>query len=100
MQTIPVTQTGQWAVRFCVAFLLLFLAWWAYVRATPIARPTFFSDPIHAVLIIAAAFAAVAGMVLGLISFLKDKEKSWLPGISILVGALVLYWSVAELVGH
>ncbi len=69
-------------------FFLLFFAWIPYVRATPIPRPTFFSDPIHAVLILSAALSAIVGAGVGVLAWFRSREPSIWVAISVLVGVL------------
>ena len=51
---MPRSRLGWWSVGLAALFLGLFVAWLLYVQATPIARPTFFSDPLHACLLLGA----------------------------------------------
>lgn len=60
------------------------------------ARPTFFSDPTHAVLILSAAAAAMAGGTAGAIALLR-RDRSVAIMLSVALGAFVLYWTVAEI---
>lgn len=96
----PQTRLGQAATRLAAAFFVLFTLWLIYVGVTPKERPTFLSDPVHAVLILAAAAAAVAGGIVGTLALVVKGERSVITVLSVLVGAFVLYWTTAELVGH
>lgn len=97
---LPHTPLGQWSVRLAFAFLALFALWLLYVGSTPKERPTFFSDPLHAVLILGAAAAAIAGAFAGVLAFVMRRERSILIALSVLLGAYVLFWTVAEAFGH
>lgn len=97
---MPQTRLGWWSIKLAAAFLVLFVAWLLYVQAAPMARPTFFSDPLHAVLILAAAAAAVTGAIVGGLAVVAKRERSFVILLSVLLGAFVLYWAIAELVGH
>lgn len=59
----------------------------------------FFPNPINYVLLIGAASAIVAAFVGGF-SLIFGRERSIFTVISCVVGAFVLYWSVAEIIGH
>lgn len=96
----PRTNLGWWSVGLSLAFFVLFTAWLLYVRATPIHRPTFFSDPIHAILILGAAASAVVGAVAGAVSVVAGRERSVLVLFGVVLGAFVLYRTVAEIWGH
>ncbi len=88
-----------WPGRLSLTFLVLFTSWLVYVTAYPIGRPTFFSDPVHALLLLGAVAAAVAGGALGVVAIVA---RVWSVGtfISILLGTVVLWWTIAELRGH
>lgn len=96
----PTTRPGIWSVLLAVAFVLLFSAWLIYVSNVEISRPTFFSDPVHVVLILGAAAASVGGALAAIGAVLFRGERSILSFLSILLGGLVLYWAVAEIAGH
>lgn len=93
-------QLSNWSVRLTAAFLILFTAWLAYVRLTPMPRPTFFSDPVHAAIILTAVAAAVAGGVLGIVAIVAARARSLGVFLAVAVGALVTLWTVAEIIGH
>ena len=97
---MPRTWLGWWSIGLAITFLVLFVLWLLYVQATPMARPTFFSDPLHAVLILAAAAAAITGAIVGALALVAKRERSLMILLSVLLGAIVLYWTIAELMGH
>jgi len=97
---LPSTRLGRWSVSFAIAFLVLFPLWMLYAMyLRPIARPTFFSDPLHAILLLSAAAAAIAGGIAGVFAFAMRRERSFTVILSILLGAFVIYWTIGELVG-
>lgn len=79
---------------------MLFGAWLAYIELRPMQRPTFFSDPLHAVLLLIAAGSAILGAFVSGFSIVMRGERSILTFLSLLVGSVVLYWTIAELIGH
>ena len=94
---LPRTIVGWWSVCLALAFIVLFALWQVYVRATPPRpRPTFFSDPLQAVLILGAATSAIAGAMVGLLALTLKRERSYLIWLSTLIGAFVLYWTIGE----
>jgi uncharacterized integral membrane protein len=97
---MPRTRLGWWSIGLAITFLALFVLWLLYVQATPIARPTFFSDPLHAFLILGAAAAAITGAIVGALALVAKREQSFMLVLSILLGVFVLYWAIAELMGH
>ncbi len=97
---MPRTWLGWSSIGLAITFLVLFVLWLLYVQATPMARPTFFSDPLHAVLILGAAAAAITGAIVGVLALVAKRERSLIILLSVLLGAFVLYWTIAELMGH
>ena len=71
---LPRSRLGWWSTGLAVLFLGLFVAWLLYVRATPIARPTFFSDPLAACLYIGATVTAISGAVVGVLAFVAIQK--------------------------
>jgi hypothetical protein len=97
---LPCTRSGWWSVGLAITFLVLFPLWLLYSsRLRPIPRPTFFSDPLHACLLLSAAAAAIAGGITGLFAFALRRERSFTVILSILLGALVVYWTIGALAG-
>ena len=92
---MPRSRPGWWSIGLAILFLALFVAWLLYVRATPVARPTFFSDPLHACLLLGAAGAAITGAIMGVLALVAKRERSFLILLSVLLGAFVLYWTIA-----
>lgn len=97
---MPRTRIGWWSIGLAITFFALFVLWLLYVLVTPMARPTFFSDPLHAILILGAAAAAITGAIIGALALVVKRERSFMIVLSILLGAFVLYWAIAELMGH
>lgn len=81
-------------------FFVLFAAWLMYISSNPMARPTFFSDPVHAVLILGAAVLAIISGLIGLLALLMKNERSILVVFDVALGGLVFYWTIAEWTGH
>ena len=81
-------------------FLLLFLAWLLYVGLHNIPRPTFFSDPLHAVLILGAAACAVGGSLAGIWDLIRWRQPIFPIILSIATGFLVVFWLLAEISGN
>jgi len=97
---MPRTLVGWWSTGLVVAFIAFFALWQVYVRATPPRpRPTFFSDPLQAFLILSAATTAIAGAILGVLALTLKRERSYLIILSIIIGSFVLYWTIGELMG-
>jgi hypothetical protein len=96
---VPNTSVGWWSIYLMLMFLGLFGGWIAYVWATPIARPTFYSDPLHAALLLGATVAGLGGGVVGVLAFVIGRERSLLILPSIIVGGLVLFVVIGTMAG-
>jgi hypothetical protein len=98
---LPSTRFGWWSISLALAFLVLFPLWLFYSSyLRPIPRPTFFSDPFHAFLLVSAAAAAITGGIVGVLALVAKRERSFTVLLSVLLGAFVLYWTIGELMGH
>lgn len=93
------TPSGRWSARLAGAFVVLFACWLTYVRARPIPRPTFLSDPTHVVLLLGAVAAAVSGGASGVVALFKG-DRSIPIYLAVLLGLAVLYWTAMEVKGH
>jgi hypothetical protein len=92
----PRTRAGWWSIGLAFGFFPLFAAWLAYVRATPRPRPTFFSDPVHAAILLASVASAVCGLIIGLITLARGRERSLAILPALLIGLIVLLLTFAE----
>ena len=97
---LPSTRMGWWSIGLAIAFVGLLVLWWLYVsRWRPTPRPTFFSDPVSACLLLGAAAAGISGAIAGVLAFVAKRERSFLILLSVLLGACVLYWTIGSLAG-
>ena len=96
---LPRSRMGWWSIGLAVTFVALFVLWWLYVTWRPINRPTFFSDPLHACLYICATVAAITGAVIGVFATMAKRERSFLILLSVVLGTVVLYWTIGTLAG-
>lgn len=97
---LPRTRAGWWSIGLAFGFVVLFAAWFAYIKGIRKDRPTFFSDPVHVILLLSSVASAVSGLVVGVVAVARRRERSLaiLPGL--LLGLLVLFWAFVELTGH
>jgi hypothetical protein len=97
---VPRSRLGSWSISLAITSVVLFVLWWLYVmRWRPIARPTFFSDPLHACLLLGAAAAGITGAIVGVLALVAKRERSFLILLSVLLGAFALYWTIGSLAG-
>jgi hypothetical protein len=98
---LPGTRLGRWSTSLAIAFFVLFPLWLFYALSLrPIPRLTFFSDPLHAFLLLGAAAAAITSAIVGALAIVAKRERSFTVLLSVLMGAFVLYWTIGELMGH
>lgn len=96
---LPRTQSGWWSITLAGAFLVLFPLWLVYVSYwRPMPRPTFFSDPVHALLILGAATAAISGGIVGALALALKRERSFTVVLSVILGAFALYLTIAWII--
>jgi hypothetical protein len=96
---VPRSRLGWWSISLAITFVVLFVLWCLYVRWRPIARPTFFSDPLHACLILGAAAAGITGAIAGVLALVAKRERSCMILLSVLLGAFALWVTIATLMG-
>ena len=87
MQFWSKTKTGQWAAGLTVAFIVLMALKMIGLGATiRLPLPT----PVLAVI-------GVIGFIMGLIAVIKHKDRAILTLLSIPVGLLIIFWTIAEI---
>ena len=83
LNILPKTTTGKWSLGFSVAFLIFI---WAKIQYS-IRVPTF-----------AIAALGLVGFFMSLIAFFKNKDRSILNLLPVLVGLVILLWIAGELI--
>lgn len=87
MKLLSRAKTGRWSAGLMLLFLVLMFLKFSELAGYWLPLPS----PAIAVL-------AVVGFFLGVHSFVKNKDRSLLTLLSILMGLLVIAWIAAELV--
>lgn len=82
LTVLPKTTPGKWSVGLSIAFIILI--WLKIQNSIPV--PTF-----------AIAALGLAGFVISLVAIIKNRDRSLLNWLPVLVGLLILLWTVAEL---
>ena len=98
--SLPQTTKGRFSVYLCILFFVLFAAFLFYMELRPMERPTLFYDPLAGVLLLSTAVSGIFGGLLGGVALTDGRERSVLVFISLLVGGFVLFWTIAEIIGH
>jgi xanthine/uracil permease len=80
---LPKTTSGKWSIGISIVFIILI--WTKIQYSIPV--PTF-----------AIAALGMAGFIVSIIAIIKNKDRSILNLIPILVGLLIIMWAAAELI--
>lgn len=83
MKLFPKTHAGRWAFGLSVAFIVLITV--KIIAFLPL--PTF-----------AVAALGLAGFILGIVAIFKNKDRAILTFIAILVGLVIILWTVLEFI--
>jgi hypothetical protein len=96
---LPQTRIGRWSVILIAIFLALFLLYLFYsFYLRPIPRPTFFSDPLMALLVLSSVAAAISAALCGVLAIVVKDDWSFVIVLSTLLGAFVLYMTICEVI--
>jgi hypothetical protein len=96
----PSTRWGWWSIGLEIAFLVLLVIFFDLIASGQEGGDTFFSNPLLAFSLLAAAVAAVAGGMIATVAMIWKGERSLLVFIALLIGLFVLFFAVGELRGH
>ncbi len=97
---LPATRQGGWALALDLAFFAFMVVFFALVASDQRGGETFFSNLWLATPILLAGLSAVAAGVVACVAIFLRGEQSIFSFASVLLGGFVLFWIVAELVGH
>lgn len=100
---MPKTQLGKWSVKLIALFFVLFVLTQT-IAALGRSQGALDSQSINVyrilipVFIIPAGLAAIAAFIVGLMSIIKLKERSWLVYLASVIGFLVLIFVLGEFI--
>lgn len=81
------TKAGKYAANFTLLFIvLMFLKFFALGNSVRIPLPTPF-----------IAGLGVIGFIMGIVSVVKNKDRSLLTILSIIIGLLIIFWVAGEI---
>jgi len=80
---LPKTRLGKWSVLISIVFIILI---WAKIQ---------FGIPLLTFVI---AAIGLVGFILSLIALIKNKDRTILILLPVLVGLIILIWTAAELI--
>jgi cytochrome bd-type quinol oxidase subunit 2 len=94
---IPKTNLGKWSISLIIIFIVLFVIFQILVASGQRGGETFLDNLWLSVPMLLAATSGVMAFLLGLISIIKNKERSALVFVSTIVGFFILWFIVGEL---
>jgi hypothetical protein len=99
---LPKTKLGRYAVVFIIVAIVLVAA--INVLSMNIDIPTestgFFGNMPLAVMALGAFSCAIISTITGIVAVFKNKERSALVYLCILIGALAIYFGIAQIFGE
>lgn len=87
MQLCSKTKAGKWAAILTLVFILVIL-----LKMSSLAR--FIRLPLPTPVI---AVIGVGGFIMGVISIVKNKDRALFTLLSVPVGLLIIFWTIAEI---
>ena len=98
VQFLPKTTTGKWSVGLIIAFFLLVTLGNFIVKIQgPRADQTFLSNPALSISMLSAGISGIASFFAGILSIIRNKERSILVFLSILIGFFILIFILGEI---
>ena len=92
----PKTKLGKWSAWLIVAFGVFMGIFQALVASGQRSGETFFSNPSLTAAILPAGTAGIAAFIAGLVSIIRDKERSASVIIAVVIGLFVLIFALGE----
>ena len=98
---MPTTLRGRWSCGLVLAVQLFLGLFFAAVAAGERGGDAFLSNPLLAVPVLFAAASETLALVLAAVSIVKDRERSLIVFLSVLLGlAVTAFWLAEVLLPH
>lgn len=94
------TAVETWSLSLDALFAVLLLVFFVLVASGQRGGTTFFSNPLLSVTLLLTAGSAIAGGVIATVALFRPGQRSLVLLIPVVVGAFVLYFTLAEVLGH
>ena len=94
----PVTKPGKWSAWLIVAFGVFMGIFQALVASGQRGGETFFSNPLLSAAILPAGAAGIAAFITGVVSIIRDKERTVSVYIAVTIGLGVVVFALCEVI--
>ena len=95
---LPKTPLGKWSTGLVIAFAVLLVAFLLLVASGQRGGETFFSNLVLTIPMLLAGTSAVFALLIGLISLIRNKERSIFVFLAMLIGLFVLIFWLGEVI--
>jgi len=93
---LPKSYPGKWSIGSLAAFVVFFVTFQLLVASGQRGGETFFSNLVLTIPILLAGAAGVLSFLTGIIGVIRNRERSILVFLAMLVGLFVLLFSIGE----
>ena len=93
---MPKTRLGKWSVGFIIAFFLLFAIFLLFAVSGQLGGDTFTILSAPAILLLLAGICGISSFFTGVVSIIKNKERSVLVLLATAIGFYVLFFALGE----
>jgi len=95
---MPRTKLGEWSVGLISVFFVLLLIFYGFIIAGQRGGQGFFDNLFLAIPAVLAGACGIASFVVGPMAIIKQRERSALVYLAVVIGALVTLWIAAEII--
>jgi hypothetical protein len=95
---LPKSYLGKWSIGLIAAFAVFFVIFQLLVASGQRGGETFFSNLALTIPILLAGTSGVLSFLIGLIGVIRNRERSILVFLAMLVGFFILLFSIGEVV--
>ena len=95
---LPKSYVGKWSIGFIAAFIVFFVIFQLLVVSGQRGGETFFSNLALTIPILLAGISGVLAFFTGIIGVIRNRERSILVFLAMLIGFFILLFSIGEVV--
>ena len=89
---------GKWSIGLIIAFFLFFAVFWIFIALGQRGGDTYFSNLALAMPSLLSGVSGVFAFLTGLIGVIRNRERSILVFLAMLIGLFVLLFCLAEVI--